>query len=49
MGLRAALASALELDIFIESAGGAERAEFDRLRREQGLNAALKWRDSIGG
>ena len=49
MGLRAALASALELDIFIESSGGAERAEFDRLRREQGLNAALKWRDSIGG
>ena len=49
MGLRAALAAALELDIFIESSGGAERAEFDRLRREQGLNAALKWRNSIGG
>jgi enoyl-CoA hydratase len=49
MGLRRALASAFELDIFIESSGGAERAEFDRLRREQGLGAALKWRDSIGG
>jgi enoyl-CoA hydratase len=45
MGLRAALASALELDIFIEASGGAERAEFDRLRREQGLGAALAWRD----
>jgi enoyl-CoA hydratase len=45
MGLRAALASALELDIFIESSGGAERTEFDRLRREQGLAAALAWRD----
>jgi len=45
MGLRAALKSALELDIFIEASGGAERAEFDRLRREQGLGAALAWRD----
>ena len=45
MGLRAALASALELDIFIEASGGAERTEFDRLRREQGLGAALSWRD----
>ena len=49
MGLRAALASALELDIFIEASGGAERAEFDRLRREQGLAAALAWRDRTRG
>ena len=48
MGLRAALASALELDIHIEAAGGAERAEFDRIRREQGLQAALAWRDARG-
>jgi enoyl-CoA hydratase len=46
MGLRTALAAALETDVFIESAGGPERAEFDRIRREQGLNAALEWRDS---
>ncbi len=45
MGLREALASALELDIYIEAAGGSERSEFDRIRREQGLNAALEWRD----
>jgi enoyl-CoA hydratase len=45
MGLREALAQALELDIYIESAAGPERAEFDRIRREQGLNAAIAWRD----
>ena len=45
MGMREALASALELDIYLEAAGGAERAEFDRIRREEGLNAALAWRD----
>ena len=48
MGLREALASALELDIAIESAGGSERAEFDRIRREQGVKAALEWRDKRG-
>ena len=46
MGLRDALASALELDIFIEASGGPERAEFDRIRREQGLKVALEWRNS---
>jgi enoyl-CoA hydratase len=45
MGMRTALAQALEADIFIESAGGPKRAEFDRIRREQGLKAALAWRD----
>ena len=49
MGLRDALASALELDIFIEASGGTERAEFDRIRREQGLKAALAWRDGRSG
>ncbi|HLW92206.1 MAG TPA: enoyl-CoA hydratase/isomerase family protein [Roseiarcus sp.] len=45
MGMKAALAQALETDIFIESAGGPRRGEFDRIRREQGLKAALAWRD----
>jgi enoyl-CoA hydratase len=45
MGFREALVSALELDIYIEAAGGPERTEFDRIRREQGLSAALEWRD----
>jgi enoyl-CoA hydratase len=46
MGMRAALCAALETDIFIEVAGGPERAEFNRIRREQGLKAALAWRDA---
>jgi enoyl-CoA hydratase len=45
MGMKAALAAALELDIFIEASGGEERAEFDRIRRTEGLQAALVWRD----
>ena len=45
MGLRQALAQALELDIHIEATAGPERAEFDRIRREEGLNAAIAWRD----
>jgi enoyl-CoA hydratase len=48
MGLKAALAQALEVDIFIEGAGGPKRAEFDRIRREFGLKAALAWRDGLG-
>jgi enoyl-CoA hydratase len=46
MGLRTALAQALELEIHVEASGGSERAEFDRIRREQGLQAALSWRDA---
>lgn len=46
MGLRSALAQALETDIFLEAAGGPRRAEFDRIRREDGLQAALAWRDT---
>lgn len=46
MGLRAALAQALELDILIESAGGPERAEFNRIRATEGLRAAIAWREA---
>jgi enoyl-CoA hydratase len=46
MGLRSALLQALETDIFIEAAAGPERREFNRIRAEQGLQAALAWRDS---
>jgi enoyl-CoA hydratase len=45
IGMKPALAQALEMDIFIEGAGGPRRAEFDRIRKEQGLQAALAWRD----
>jgi enoyl-CoA hydratase len=46
MGLRQALLAGLENDIYIEMAGGPERAEFNRIRAEQGLKAALAWRDA---
>ncbi|MBV8915040.1 MAG: enoyl-CoA hydratase/isomerase family protein [Acetobacteraceae bacterium] len=45
-GMRQALLAALDTDVLIESAGGPERAEFNRLRREQGLKTALAWRDA---
>ena len=44
-GLREALREGLETDIEIESAENPERTEFNRIRREQGLQAALAWRD----
>jgi enoyl-CoA hydratase len=46
VGMRQALLQALESDILIEASGGPERAEFNRIRREQGLKAALAWRDA---
>jgi enoyl-CoA hydratase len=46
MGMRQALLAAVDTDVLIESAGGPERAEFNRLRREVGLKAALEWRDA---
>ena len=46
MGMRQALLQALELDVVIESSGGPERTEFNRIRREEGLKAALAWRDA---
>lgn len=46
MGMRQALLQALETDMMIELSGGPERAEFNRIRSEQGLKAALAWRDA---
>lgn len=46
MGLREALWYNLEMDTLIETAETPERVEFDRLRREQGLKAALACRDA---
>lgn len=45
MGMRQALRQALELDIYIEANGGPEREEFNRIRKQDGLNAALAWRE----
>jgi len=43
--MRTALREALEIDIKIESDESPERREFNRIRKEQGLKAALTWRD----
>lgn len=45
-GMRMALLSAVETDIIIETAGGPERTEFNRIRKEQGLKEAIAWRDA---
>ncbi len=46
MNMRQALLSSLEIDILLESAEGPERAEFNRIRRSEGLKAAIAWRDA---
>jgi enoyl-CoA hydratase len=46
MGLRAAVAANLDLSAILNAADLPEQREFDRIAREQGLRAALDWRDS---
>lgn len=46
MGMRQALLASLDIDVLIEATGGPERVEFNRLRRDVGLKAALAWRDA---
>jgi enoyl-CoA hydratase len=48
MGMRNALLAALETGGMIEAEGGPERAEFSRIRREEGLKAAIAWRNAQG-
>ena len=38
--------SSLDIDIILNSTPSAEKAEFERMRKEQGLKAALAWRDA---
>lgn len=45
MGMRQSLLHALEIDINVEAAGGPERTEFNRIRRELGLKEAIAWRE----
>ena len=45
-GLRAALAANIELDVMIETANLPARDEFRRITQEQGLKAAIAWRDA---
>ncbi|MBV9784560.1 MAG: enoyl-CoA hydratase/isomerase family protein [Acidisphaera sp.] len=45
-GMREALLAALDVDLMIGMAGNPEKAEFSRIRAEQGLKAAIAWRDA---
>jgi enoyl-CoA hydratase len=44
-GFRAALAANTELDVMIETANLPARDEFRTITNEQGLKAAIAWRD----
>jgi enoyl-CoA hydratase len=44
--MRQALLAALDVDTLIEAGAGPERTEFNRIRKEQGLKAAIEWRDA---
>lgn len=46
MGLDAALAAGLDVDVLLNAGGGPEKREFARIRDEQGLKAAIAWRDA---
>ena len=49
MGMREALAAALDIDVQIESMETPESRTFDEIARRDGLKAALAWRDSRFG
>jgi enoyl-CoA hydratase len=49
MGVRSAVASNLDLSAILNAAETPEQHEFDRIVAEQGLKAALRWRDSRYG
>jgi enoyl-CoA hydratase len=44
MGLRTAIAYGAEACALMDSIGSPEAAQFDSIRREHGMSAALKWR-----
>ncbi len=46
MGLDAALQAGLDIDVLLNAGGGPEKREFARIRDEQGLKAAIAWRDA---
>ena len=49
MGLRTAVAANLDISAMLNAAETPEQLEFDRIAAEQGLKAALAWRDSRYG
>ena len=46
MGLRAALQASLDIDVILNAGDSPEKAEFARIRSEQGVKAAIAWRDA---
>jgi enoyl-CoA hydratase len=46
MGFSHALRTSLDIDVLLNAGGGPEKREFARIRNEQGLKAALAWRDA---
>jgi enoyl-CoA hydratase len=46
MGLRQALAVGLDIDVDINATPSFEKREFARIRKEQGVKAAIAWRDA---
>lgn len=46
MGLRTALQASLDIDVILNAGESPEKAEFARIRQEQGVKAALAWRDA---
>jgi len=49
MGMDQALQNALDIDVQIEGQGSPDKTEFLRLLREEGMKAALSWRDARFG
>ena len=49
MGLVDALEAALDIDLAIEGAGSADKIEFMKIARKDGLRAAIAWRDGRFG
>jgi hypothetical protein len=47
MGLRAAIQYGSEAGAIMNATGSPEAAEFDAIRRAQGLGAALQWRTNL--
>jgi enoyl-CoA hydratase len=45
-GMREGVAANVELDVMIEAANLPQRDEFRRITNEQGLKAAIAWRDA---
>lgn len=46
MGLSSALRTALDIDVLLNAGSSPEKKEFARIRNEQGLKAAIAWRDA---